>query len=248
MTVLADYAQKYRFVRFLREGGILEMALHTDGGPLLWGVDPNNVHEELGQAFYDVGRDEENLVVILTGTGDTFCAQRHPGELPVVNTPERWARVLKEGKDLLMNLIDIEVPVIGVVNGPAHRHAEMVVMSDVVLAAEHASFRDAGHLPNGIVPGDGVHVIWPMLLGPNRGRAFLRPGQTLSAQEARQLGVVHEVLPQDKLLARAWEIATDLASKPRLTLRYTRAALTQNIKRRLLEDLGYGLALEGLVR
>ena len=91
-------------------------------------------------------------------------------------------------------------------------------------------------------------MVWPLLLGANRGRYFLLTGQTLTAQEALELGVVNEVLPREKLLPRAWELAEQLAEKPVLTLRYTRVVLTLKIKRLMQDMAGYGLAVEGLAR
>jgi enoyl-CoA hydratase/carnithine racemase len=96
------------------------------------------------------------------------------------------------------------------------------------------------------VPGDGVQVIWPMLLGPNRGRHFILTSKRLSAAEALQLGVVAEVVPDDQVLARAWDVARDLARQPDVTLRYARIVCTQDIRTRLQAELGHGLALEGL--
>jgi enoyl-CoA hydratase/carnithine racemase len=96
------------------------------------------------------------------------------------------------------------------------------------------------------VPGDGVQVVWPLLLGMNRGRYFLLTGQKLSAQEALTLGVVSEVLPRDELLGRARTLAEQLLRQPPLTLRYARVVLTQQIKRLMLDNLGPGLALQGL--
>jgi enoyl-CoA hydratase/carnithine racemase len=151
-----------------------------------------------------------------------------------------------EGRALLMNLLSIEVPVIAAINGPAWRHGEIPLLSDIVLASDTAQFQDSAHFPNGLVPGDGMHVVMPLLLGLNRGRYFLLTGQILSAQEAQQLGLVAEVLPPERLLARAWEHAEALAAKPTLLLRYTRLMLTDYLKKQMQDLLGYGLAMEGL--
>jgi len=136
--------------------------------------------------------------------------------------------------------------VIAAVNGPATVHSELAVLSDITLASENAIFQDQAHILFSAVPGDGIAVVWMELLGPNRGRYFLLTGQKITAQEAFQLGVVNEVLPQDKLMTRANELAERLAALPPLTARYTRVILTQRLKRLLDENLGYGLALEGL--
>ena len=115
-----------------------------------------------------------------------------------------------------------------------------------MLAAEEAEFQDSGHFMNGLVPGDGVHIVYPLLMGLNRGRYFLLTGQTLSSHQAMDMGLVNEVMPKDQLLGRAWELAEQLAQQPTLVLRYTRVLLTQNLKRQMHDLLGYGLALEGL--
>jgi enoyl-CoA hydratase/carnithine racemase len=248
MTQFADYQHRFKYIRFRREDGVLEMTIHRDGGSALWDFGETGIHRELGEAFHLLGRDGENKVLIFTGAGDVFLQDFDFGDPADASPhgPQFWDRIYKEGKDLLHHLLDIDIPVIGAVNGNAYIHGELVVLSDIVLAAEHARFADKAHFINGSVPGDGVHVVWPMLLGPNRGRYFLMTGQEIDAQEALRLGVVGEVLPADRLLARAWEHARKIAAKPTLPMRYTRIALTQDLKRRMLNELGYGLMLEGM--
>jgi enoyl-CoA hydratase/carnithine racemase len=239
---LSDYADRYDHIRLQRTDGILLVQLHTDGHALRWELGP---HLELGFCFADIAADPENEVVILTGTGDEFCADLSASSVDRHQSAV-WDRVLTEGKRLLFNLLDIPVPMIAAVNGPALVHAELAVLCDIVLAADTAVFQDAPHFRFGVTPSDGVHVVWPLLLGPNRGRHFLLTGQQIGAEEARSLGVVAEVLRPDALLDRAYELARDIAKRPRLTRRYAREAMTLPIKRALHADLPYGLALEGL--
>lgn len=241
-----EYSKRYQTVRMRREDGIIELQFHTNGGPMQWGALP---HSEYGSAFLDIGRDRENRVVILTGTGDEFSGPAvPPGGAPGRQTPtqESWDRTYWEGKRLIMNLLDIEVPVISAINGPVARHAEIPLLSDIVLASETTTIQDSAHFAGGLVPGDGVHVVFPLLMGTNRGRYFLLTGQKLSALEAQQMGLVNEVLPKADVLPRAWTLARQLTERPALLRRYARVLLTQDLKRRMQDLLGYGLALEGL--
>jgi enoyl-CoA hydratase/carnithine racemase len=98
----------------------------------------------------------------------------------------------------------------------------------------------------GVAPGDGLHVVWPEVIGEIRGRYFLLTAQKLSAAEAKEYGAVNEIVRRDQLLPRAWELARLLNKYSPLTLRYTRMALTTRFRRRLQESLSYGLALEGI--
>ena len=243
MATLDEYASKYQSVRMERRDGILQITLHTNGDSLQWGGTP---HEELPQVFHDIGSDPENRVVIMTGAGDAFTGPPGTRESRPRRSPNQWDKTYWEGKHLLMNLLDIEVPMISAINGPALRHSELPLLCDIVLASEEASFQDSGHFINGLIPGDGMHVIYPMLLGLNRGRYFLLTGQTIDAQKALDLGLVSEVLPKSELLPRAWTLAEQLAQQSPLVLRYSRVLLTQYVKRMMHELLGYGLALEGL--
>lgn len=236
------YRERYENIKLEREDGVLTMTLHTRGDSLIWSA---RAHEELGFCFTDIGADRDNKVVILTGTGASFCADIDAGSFKL-STASDWDLTFYDGRRLLRNLLDIEVPVISAVNGPARIHPEIPVLSDIVLAAETALFQDAPHFMSGIVPGDGAHIVWPYVIGGNRGRVFLLTGQELDARTALDYGAVAEVLPRDRLIRRARELANMIAARPILTRRYTRVALTQRIKRLLDEGLSFGLAMEAL--
>jgi enoyl-CoA hydratase/carnithine racemase len=106
--------------------------------------------------------------------------------------------------------------------------------------------QDWPHPEFGIVAGDGMHLGWPEVIGSIRGRYFLLTQQKLDAATAKDGGVVNEIVPADRLLARAHEIAKGIAKMPPLTSSYSRIALTQRLRRLIDEGVGYGLALEGI--
>ena len=246
MATFDDYAKRYRHIEMERRGGILQITLHSDGDSLRWSLGP---HEELAHAFQDIGGDRENEIVIMTGTGAEFSGPRASSATrsPAHGvTAQKWDEIYADGKRLIMNLLDIEVPMISAINGPAWRHSELPLLCDIVLAAEEAAFQDSAHFQGGLVPGDGVHVLYPLLMGLNRGRYFLLTGQTLGAREAKDAGLVNEVLPQAEVLPRAWALAEQLMQQPAMVRRYSRVMLTHFVKRAMHDLLGYGLALEGL--
>ncbi|NKQ56180.1 enoyl-CoA hydratase/isomerase family protein [Amycolatopsis sp. K13G38] len=238
-----QYSKRYPHAAMQRdENGVLELTLHTDGESLVW---TQEVHDELPYLFTDIAGDRENSVLLLTGAGDAWCDDLDFTTFQVT-TAESWDNILYEGTRLLTTLLAITVPVVAAINGPVRFHSELPIMSDVVVASETAVFSDRGHFAKGVVPGDGAHVVWTHVLGPNRGRYYLLMGQELNADEAKAAGAVAEVLPPAEVLPRAREIARYLAAKPFLTRRYARDVLTREYRRLLADGVGTGLALQGL--
>jgi enoyl-CoA hydratase/carnithine racemase len=254
-THFADYKDAYaNFDLDLNDEGILLVRQHTDGGSLIWNA---VAHDRMADVFADIAGDREVKVMILTGAGENFNADW--AFLPVgsvkdgeqVALPQDWAPPVEFmgelawfGVNLLMNLLEIEVPVIAAVNGPVNMHTEVPLMSDIVLCSDTAWFQDGPHYRRGVVPGDGQHIIWEQILGPVRARYLLLTGQTISAQQALEWGVVNEVLAQDKLLDRAYELARHIALRPPFTNRYSRRLFTQNLKRACTDELSHGIGLE----
>ncbi|MPY47487.1 enoyl-CoA hydratase/isomerase family protein [Streptomyces acidicola] len=240
---LDEYAKRYENIRLDRhDSGVLEVTLHTGDDSLVWTA---QAHDELAYCFTDIACDPANRAVLLTGAGAAFCAEIDFGSFRL-GTAADWSHIMFEGRRLLTNLMNIEVPVVAAINGPALIHPEIPVLSDIVVAADTTVFKDGPHFPSGIVPGDGAHVVWTHVLGPTRGRYFLLTGQEIDARQALAHGVVNEVLPAAQVLPRARELAAEIAAKPALARRFSRVVLTHEIKRLLHEQLGLGLAHEAL--
>jgi enoyl-CoA hydratase/carnithine racemase len=222
--------------------GVLEVALHTNGGVLAFN---GHTHEQFVDLFHEIGSDRDNRVVILTGSGNAFMETIAPDGFDFF-TPQGYDKIYREGRKVLMNILDIEAPMIAAVNGPVRLHSEYILLCDIVLATPSTVFQDKPHFDFGIVPGDGVHLVWQEAIGGIRGRYFILTRQELDAATAKEWGAVNEVLPPDRLLPRAREIAEELAKLSPLTLRYTRLALTQKLRRVIDEGVAFGLALEGI--
>jgi enoyl-CoA hydratase/carnithine racemase len=243
MARFETYRDAFANARLTRkENGVLEVALHTGGGKLVF---DGHTHEQFVELFHAIGEDRENRVVILTGTGDAFMDTISPDGFDFFS-PQGYDKIMREGRKILSNILDVEVPMISALNGPVLLHSEYALLADIVLATPETVFQDKPHFEFGIVPGDGVHALWPHVIGSIRGRYFLLTRQVLDAETAKDWGVVNEIVLADRLLERAHEIADGIAALPPLTSRYTRIALTQGLRRIIEADGGYGLALEGI--
>src|ERR1700688_1857998 len=182
MTQFAAYRDSFPNARLIRsKAGVLEVALHTDGGTLVFN---GHTHEQFVDLFHAIGSDPENRVVILTGAGHAFMESISPEGFDFF-TPRGYDKIYREGRKVLMNILDIEAPLIAAVNGPVLLHSEFVLLADIILATPSTVFQDKPHFASGIVPGDGVHLLWQEAIGPIRGRYFILTRQELDAQRPR---------------------------------------------------------------
>lgn len=244
MADLSTYQDAYQNLKISRdENGVLEVVFHTDGGPLVW-THIGGAHDEFTDAFREIAHDSGNKVVVMTGTGDVFSGPPANATTSPAGGVATWEYLRVDAIRLTKNMLDIQAPVIACLNGPAYRHAEIPFTGDIVLAADDALIQDTAHFTNGLVPGDGVNIFFPLLMGWNRGRYFLLTGQQIHAQELLALGLVNEVMPRDQLLPRARELAQQLAKTDAITLRYTRLVLTEYLKDLVDRHLPHSLALE----
>src|SRR5437667_10199843 len=110
--------------------GVLEVALHTNGGTLVFN---GHTHEQFVDLFHAIGSDPDNRVVILTGSGDAFMESITPDGFDFF-TPQGYDKIYREGKKVLMNILDIATPLIAGVNGPTRLHPATLCLPDTLLA------------------------------------------------------------------------------------------------------------------
>jgi enoyl-CoA hydratase/carnithine racemase len=222
--------------------------MHTNGGPAKWDLE---LHKAFIPVFADIHHDPDNECVIITGTGDSFLAQFDEDSWTRNDFRTEFGH--RHGYDVFyldqtkepFGLLNLEIPVIAAINGPLFIHAELALLNDIVIASDNTTIKDSHFSSVGIVPGDGVHTLFRELLGHNRGRYFLYTGQTIDAAEALNLGLVGEVVPQDKLLERAWDIAENLfMTRDRIQRRLTRAVFIQPWRELFTRELAFGQGFE----
>jgi enoyl-CoA hydratase/carnithine racemase len=124
-------------------------------------------------------------------------------------------------------------------------HSDYVLLGNVIVAGESATFQDVAHYAVGVAPGDGIFTTWSYRAGAGRAEAFLLGPKPLPARTAQEWGVVAEVVPNGKALSRARELAALYLKAPEVTRRNTRVHFIQPLKERIVREVGYGLSLEG---
>ncbi len=242
-STMPPYFTKYDSVSMTRDaGGVLIVSWTTAGGPMTFG---NRDHQELADIFYDISRDRDNKIVILSGTGGQWMPNIDFSSFGDVSDPDVWSRLHDDGTQAVENFANIRVPTICAVEGKAWVHTEFCLESDVVIAGRSATFHDAPHFAGGIVPGDGIFTTWAYRAGPGRAEAFLLDPKPISAMTAKEWGVVAEVTADGAAVSRARELANAYLRKPEVTRRNTRVLFIQPLKLQLIQSAGYGQSLEG---
>src|SRR5918912_3125537 len=195
------------------------------------------------QVFADITLDQEINVVVLTGKGRAFSAG---GDITWFQdlTPPQLEALFTEARKIIVDLLEVQQPIIAAVNGPATGlGATLALFSDVIFAADNARIGDP-HVRVGVVAGDGGAVIWPWLVGAARAKEFLLTGDLLTAAEAERIGLINRVVPADQLLATAMTLAQRLAAGPTQAIRGTKVSVNKILRETVNLVLDTSLALE----
>jgi enoyl-CoA hydratase/carnithine racemase len=238
------YFTKYKNLTLSRSAsGVLTLRFHTDGGPHTF---DGTTHHDFPRLLEDIAFDKDNRVLVITGTGDSFINDIDGPSLGDVTKPMGADVMYTEGRRGVQRLVDLEIPVIAAVNGPVSVHSEYALLADVIIASDTTVFSDIPHLAFGIAPGDGLFVVWEEVLGLNRARYLEITQGSFTAQQAVSWGAIAEVVPLDRVLSRAEELAGQMTQRPHLTNKYIAVVFRQRISRRLAEGMLAGMALESL--
>lgn len=207
------------------------------------------MHDELPEFFRAVARREDVLVVVMTGDpeGRAFCAG---GDLrwlaESTQTGESYARVLSSGLDIVRSILDLPLPLLAMVNGPAiGLGATLALLADVSFIDEATTIADP-HVGIGVVAGDGGAAIWPLLIGPNRAKEFLMTGASVDGRRAEAMGLVNHAVPASELSGAVLALAAELASGPQLAIRMTKQSVNLGLRQAIEAIVPASIAMEGL--
>jgi enoyl-CoA hydratase/carnithine racemase len=234
---LEEYSERFKeHLFFERKKGILQVRLHTKGGPFKWSF---QAHQALAEAWTAIGHDLENEVLIITATDPYWIGEFDMeafNEIEAKNTPDLIYNVqYHDATKIVENFIfDIDIPTIAAINGPG-LHWEFALLSDITLCTPDFVLRD-DHFSANFVPGDCQFMCMQMLCGVKRAAYSVYLAKGIDAEKCLEMGVVNEVLPNEKLLPRAWEIAEEIMKKPRVVRRLTSQLTRRPWKRMIMDD------------
>ncbi|MCC7365127.1 MAG: enoyl-CoA hydratase/isomerase family protein [Dehalococcoidia bacterium] len=207
------------------------------------------MHRELSWLARDLQEDDAVKVAILTGAGRAFCAggdQKQTAEdVPPGRAPAseiRW----REAEEIVRGLMDLEKPIISMVNGPAMGlGATIALLCDVVIMAKSARIADS-HVNVGLVAGDGGATIWPLLCGLNKAKEYLMLGTHIYGERAVEVGLASYCYDDDQLYEKTLEHARQFLRMPTYAMRATKATVQRHLRQSIELTLEAGLTYEAI--
>ncbi len=231
-----------RTIGIERSGHVITVTIdHPDSA--MNAVD-EQLHHDLAELFRSLKQEPDARAIVLTGSGRAFSAGGDMAWFPALRDPARMHALRREAKQIIWDQLDVEIPIVCALNGPAvGLGASIALLCDVIVMAETAAIIDP-HVQVGLVAGDGGAAIWPLLVGPLAAKRHLMLGRPLGADDALRLGVAAEVCSPDSVaeVARSW--ADQLAAQAPLAVQGTKIAVNQQIKQALLTSFDVSTALE----
>ncbi len=192
---------------------------------------------EIKQAWEEIGADGSVRAVLLTGTGRGFCAGADLSDPDRKNDADSGSALDKFFNPVIRIMRDLPKPIVAAVNGVAAGVGMSFAMaSDIAIAAKSASFLQA-FARIGLLPDGGSTWFLPRLVGEQRARALAMLAPQISAEQAKQWGLIWDVVDDAELMPKATELARRLANGPTQSLARIKGAMNQAARNDLSQQL-----------
>lgn len=184
------------------------------------------MHRELADIWRDIDRDPDARVALIRGEGKGFSAG---GDLQLVEDMATHfdvrARVWREARDLVYNVINCSKPIVSAMHGPAVGAGLVAgLLADISIASKTARIID-GHTRLGVAAGDHAAIVWPLLCGMAKAKYYLLLCEPVSGEEAERIGLVSLAVDGNDLVPKAFDVAKRLADGSQTAIRWTKYAL-----------------------
>ena len=225
--------------------------LHRDGHVLVAVIDKDDLntvdeelHDDLVSLVAQLRNETEARAVLLRANGRAFSAGGDWRWMPKLQEPGALEALRVAAKQLIWDLLDVPIPVVCAVNGPAvGLGASIALLCDCIVMSSTATLADP-HVRVGIVAGDGGTVAWPLAVGPAVAKRYLLTGDPIGAEDALRMGLVTDVVAPEELESASMALAQRLADGAPLALRYTKQAVNALVKQALATSFDLATAYE----
>jgi enoyl-CoA hydratase len=204
------------------ERGVMHLVLDS---PRLNSVSPE-MHRDLADVWPVLDRDPAVRGVLVYGAGRAFSSGGNfdlIGEM--IDEYDSRIRIMREARDLVLNMLRFSKPVVSAVWGPAVGAGLVVAMlADISVVGRTAKIID-GHTRLGVAAGDHAAICWPLLVGMAKAKYYLLTCEPLVGEEAERIGLVSRCVDDDQVLTEAARIACELAQGAPTAIRWTKHSL-----------------------
>src|SRR6202041_2625942 len=202
--------------------GVLHLILDAPG---LNSVGPQ-MHRDLADVWPAIGRDPDVRAVLVRGEGKAFSSG---GSFDLIEETmgefDDRMRIMREARDLVLNMVNFDKPVISSINGAAVGAGLVVALSAAVSVAGRTAKITQGHTTRGVAAGDHAAICWPLLVGMAKAKYYLLTCAPLDGAEAERIGLVSLCVDDDEVLTTATGIAPELAQGAQAAIRFTKHSL-----------------------
>jgi len=184
------------------------------------------VRTGLAQCIDEIERNRAVRAVVLTGSGGAFCAG---GDLRSIRSAdldnEGWRQRMKDAHAWLARLLSLDRAVVAAVDGPAFGAGfSLALAADFIVASPRARFC-LSFMRLGLVPDFGALHTLPRIVGMQRAKELMLSAREVSADEAKALGIVFELVPEDQVLHRAQALAASFVQASPMAVSLVKRAL-----------------------